>query len=394
MVIDLTLYEKRSLYRFLGLYLASVFLLLAVIGYLFFQNSANAMSSAMRFEMLYQARMIESKLLMAKERGEGNVTKKFLPTLHTTRFKVAYFDKSKSPLYSQIDEVPMFNKQFYGVDNHCYSVIKFPEKDIDVGYIVLREDELKYKLHALKSKVILYLVAMFLFMAIVGYFLTRLFLRPIHDKIDALDRFIEDTTHELNTPISAILMTIQTIKGVEPKKLERLKASAKRLSTMYDTLSYSLSSDSSKKESFDFGKLLRARVEELQPLALHKHIRVYVDVESCNVHENKEAMRRLIDNVLSNAIKYSNPAGRVWVELKGALWSVRDEGIGISESDKKSIFKRYQRFNEERGGFGIGLSIVLAIAKESGIKISIDSKPGEGSKFSFDITRIVNSKMA
>jgi len=389
-VIDLTSYEKSSLYRFLGLYLASVFVLLAVIGYLFYQNSANAMTSAMRFEMLYQSRMIESKLLMAKQRGESNLTKELLPKLHPTRFKVAFFDDKKMPLFSQIDKVPMFNKQFYGVDNHCYSVLKFPEKGTGVEYIVLREDELKQSLQKLKQKVILYLIGMFIFMAIIGYFLSRLFLRPIHEKIDALDRFIEDTTHELNTPISAILMTIQTLKGVEPKKLERLRASANRLSTMYDTLSYSLSSNSSKKEPFDFAALVQARVEEINPLAQNKQIKIITNLASTNVTANKEEMRRLVDNVLSNAIKYSNPGNRVWVNLSGTKFSVKDEGIGISKPEQANIFKRYQRFNKDRGGFGIGLNIVLKIAKANGIKISIKSEEGRGAEFIFDIAQIIN----
>jgi len=384
-VIELTSYEKSSLYRFLALYLGSVFILLAIIGYLFFQNSANAMTAAMRFEMLYQARMIESKLLMAQESGEKNVSAKLLPKLHPIRFKVGYFDKLKKPLFAEIDKVPKFNKNFYRVGNHCYSVVKFPSSKLNVGYIVLREDELKLKLHKLKLEVIFYLVLLFIFMAIVGYFLSRLFLKPIRERIESLDRFVEDTTHELNTPISAILMTIQTLKGIENKKLSRLKASAKRLSVMYDTLAYSLSNDKTQsKEKFDLKEMIISRVEAIKPLAESKDIAIDCNLESVIVEIKKEDMRRLVDNILSNAIKYSNPKGRVVINLKDNRLCIIDRGIGMSKDEQLNIFKRYQRFNKDRGGFGIGLSIVMAIAKENNIKVILDSAKGKGSKFCFE----------
>ena len=347
------------------------------------------MSSAMRFEMLYQARMIESKLLMAEDRGESNISKKLLPKLHPVRFKVGFFDKGRKSLYSQIDEVPMFNKNFYGEGEHCYSVVKFPGSKLDVGYIVLREDELKANLHKLKQEVILYLVALFIFMAIVGYFLARLFLKPIRERIESLDRFIEDTTHELNTPISAILMTIQTLKDVEPKKLNRLKASANRLSVMYDTLSYSLKHGSIEpKEQFDLKDFIENRVETIKPLANSKAIQIDCKLESLNVKMSKESMRRLVDNMLSNAIKYSDAKGLVEINLNNGIMSIKDRGIGISKEEQSNIFKRYQRFNKDRGGFGIGLSIVMAIANENGIKVSIESAKGEGSEFKFDLSAL------
>ncbi len=59
---------------------------------------------------------------MAEDRGESNISKKLLPKLHPARFKVGFFDKSKNSLYSQIDEVPMFNKNFYGEGEHCVNL--------------------------------------------------------------------------------------------------------------------------------------------------------------------------------------------------------------------------------------------------------------------------------
>jgi len=350
------------------------------------------MSSAMRFEMLYQARMIESKLIMAEERGAITSSKEILTKLRPQRFKIGFFDKTQKPIYSEINETLQFGKEFYASDTHCYSVVKYPSDRLKIGYIVLREDELKRNLHALRWKIIYYLMGLFFFMSIVGYFLSRLFLQPVREKIEALDRFIEDTTHELNTPVSAILMTIQGLHGVEEKKLKRLKASAQRLSTMYDTLSYSLNQSPGmmEREKFDLAQLLAQRVETMRPLMESQQIDIVQEMAPCMVTVAKEHMRRLIDNILSNAIKYSNPGSEISVTLKGHMLTICDQGIGIAKDEQLDIYRRYHRFNKERGGFGIGLSIVLDICRENGIVPSVASEKGKGSCFSFDLGAIVH----
>ena len=92
--------------------------------------------------------------------------------------------------------------------------------------------------------------------------------------------------------------------------------------------------------------------------------------------------------MLSNAIKYSDAKGLVEISLQNGVLSIKDRGIGISKEEQSNIFKRYQRFNKDRGGFGIGLSIVMAIANENGIKVSIESAKGEGSEFRFDLSTL------
>ena len=389
MLIDLTSYEKRSLYRFLVLYLGSVFFLITIIGFLFCKNSSNTLTAAKRFEMLYQARMLESKLLRAEENGSAKIDKNLFSNVDSQKYRVGFYNKDKKPIVSEIDKVPRFNEDFYGEGTHCYGIVKYPGSKLDVGYIVIQENELKAKLNQLKHKVLIFILSMFVFMSIVGYFLSKLFLKPIRERMEALDRFIEDTTHELNTPISAILMTVQTLKGVEGKKLSRLKASAKRLSVMYDTLAYSLYRENKdEKEKIDLKEFIDSRVEAIKPLADSKDITIDCDLEHLNIEMSREDMKRLIDNVLSNAIKYSEPNSKVEVSLKDKILCIKDWGIGMSKEEQANVFKRYQRFNKDKGGFGIGLSIVMTIAKENGIKVTIDSAKGEGSRFCFDLAAV------
>ena len=382
-------YEKRSLLRFLSLYLGSVFVLLAIIGWLFFEHNAAMMKSAMKFEMLSEAHRIESRLtqaLMQQPVMDREDLIDVLKGIQSRRFKVGYYDADHRPLYSEISGIPGFEKPFYAGKRSCYSMIKCPLGKEGVAYIALQETKLKGMIRALRWKIIGYLVLSFLFMSVVGYFLARLFMRPIREKIEALDRFIEETTHELNTPVSAILMTIRQLKGVEEKKLRRLKASAQRLSTMYDSLAYGLGREveEARSEALDLAEICAERCDAMEPLAQSKRIAFDIRLEPCRIRMNREELRRLIDNVLSNAIKYSDPGGEVTVTLERCRLSVADRGIGMSPDERREIFKRYTRANKERGGFGIGLSIVAQICRDHGIGLEVESAKGEGSRFVFD----------
>jgi two-component system OmpR family sensor kinase len=134
-------------------------------------------------------------------------------------------------------------------------------------------------------------------MGVVGYFLGRLFLRPVREQIESLDQFISDTTHELNTPISAILMTIQSLKGVEEKKLKRLEASAKRLSVMYSSLTYRLEGKRQAKKVLNFENIIAERVEYVKELIDSKRLSITLELEPTKVFMNERSAYRLIDNL-------------------------------------------------------------------------------------------------
>ncbi len=381
-VIVLTSYERRSLFRFLTLYLSSVFVLLAIIGYLFFENNRAAMLSAMKFEMMYQARMISSKIIMeAMKNKEKRPPVAFLKTLKDCRFQVGYYDKNRKPYYTEINEVKRFDTDFFVENMKCYTVTEDKSEHMGIRYIVLKENNLAKTFHELRLKIIGYLVFSFLLMGIVGYFLGRLFLQPVREQIESLDKFISDTTHELNTPISAILMTTQSLKKVEPKKMKRLEASAKRLSVMYSSLTYRLEGKVEPSELLCFSDIVKERVGYVKELIDSKHLHVELDLDSTEVFMPKSSAHRLIDNLLSNAIKYSDVDDSITITFKNSVLSIQDTGIGIDKKVQEDIFKRYNRANDERGGFGIGLSIVLSICKKYKIKLGLRSKKGEGSTF-------------
>lgn len=392
-VIVLTSYERTSLFRFLSVYLVSVFVLLAIIGYLFFENNRASMKSAMKFEMMYQARNLTSKIVMKAMKNDEQTLKpfdktKFLQNLKHCRFQAGYYDENKKPIYTEIDEVGRFDTDFFVKNMKCYIVTEDKSAHLGVRYIVLKENDLAKDLDALRIKIIGYLVFSFILMGVVGYFLGRLFLQPVREQIESLDKFISDATHELNTPISAILMTIQSLRNVEPKKMKRLEASAKRLSTMYGSLTYRLEGGVEPSEDLCLAKIVEERVEFIKELIESKRLNIEMDLDATKIHMPKRSVHRLIDNLISNAIKYSDVGDTITVTLKNNVLKVKDTGIGIDEKMQEDIFRRYYRANDERGGFGIGLNIVLSICKRYKIKLGLDSEKGKGSTFKLTFPKI------
>jgi two-component system OmpR family sensor kinase len=366
---------------------------LAIIGYLFFENNRASMKSAMKFEMMYQSRMLSSKIAMKamnlnEKKSSYFDRNQFLKHLKHCRFKAGYYNQKKEPLYTEIDNVAHFDKDFFVKDMKCYTVMEDPKNHLGVRYIVLKENDLAQSLSRLRIKIIGYLILSFILMGVVGYFLGRLFLQPVREQIESLDKFISDTTHELNTPISAILMTIQSLRGVEPKKMKRLEASAKRLSTMYGSLTYRLEGGIEPSEELCLADIVEERIEFIKELSESKRLKIKRDLDATKIMMPKRSIHRLIDNLISNAIKYSNVGDTITITLKNNLLKVQDTGIGIDEKIQEDIFRRYYRANDERGGFGIGLNIVLSICKRYKIKLGLESKKGEGSTFILTFPKI------
>jgi two-component system OmpR family sensor kinase len=351
------------------------------------------MKSAMKFEMMYQGRNLSSEIAMkamklAEQGVETFDTMSFLKNLDHCRFEAGYYDQEMQPMFTQIDHVSRFDTDFFVEDEKCYTVTEDKSAHLGVRYIVLKESELASALQALRFKIIGYLVLSFILMGVVGYYLGRLFLKPVREQIESLDKFISDTTHELNTPISAILMTIQSLKGVETKKMKRLEASAKRLSTMYHTLTYRLEGGVESSADLCLAQIVQERAEFIKELIESKKMHIELDLEPTKIHMPKDSVHRLIDNLISNAIKYSDLGDTITVTIKDNILEVKDTGIGIDEKMQEDIFRRYYRANDERGGFGIGLNIVLSICKKYKIKLDLDSKKGEGSTFKLTFPKV------
>ncbi|OBV28903.1 hypothetical protein BKN38_09050 [Helicobacter sp. CLO-3] len=285
---------------------------------------------------------------------------------------------------------------------------------------------------ALQIEIIAYLLCSLLIMGVVAYILMRLSFRPIAEQIRTLERFIKDTTHEINTPLSVILMSVQKFDTKElgeanKKRLNHIKLSAQNLHHLYQNLIFlNFYNAKSTSQNIDMKALINERVEYFSTLLAQKSISVKSALAPAQMHANIDEIAILLDNLLSNAIKYNHKGGSIEIVLEssgaesGAAGSkdldsggaafgagaqspspsqkqstspsqiqspmhckliIKDSGYGIDSAIIERIFERYTRFNEDQGGFGIGLNLVREIAKRYDIQIRVQSEKNKGSEF-------------
>jgi two-component system OmpR family sensor kinase len=244
--------------------------------------------------------------------------------------------------------------------------------------------------YALKTKIAVALFLSLLFAVFIAKWLGKLFLAPVHNTMELIDRFIKDTTHELNTPISTILTNVELFKSMHPEfegseELKRVEMASGRLSRIYDDLVYMQFKHQRHRdvESVNFSELLRERLTFYKTLAERRGIKIEIDIEDGVIlNIDREDAVRLIENLLSNAVKYTQPKGVITIKLDKKSFMVEDSGIGMSKDEVIESTKRFFRANRSEGGFGLGLNIVKEIVDFYGIKFEIVSEKNVGTKVS------------
>ncbi|PZT47937.1 two-component sensor histidine kinase [Helicobacter valdiviensis] len=256
------------------------------------------------------------------------------------------------------------------------------------GYLIFKAGGIMDSLLALWIKMAFWFFCAVMGILAVAYFLVKLSLKPLSEKITSLNAFIKDSTHEINTPLSVILMSVERIKEekLEPQdlqKFKRIKMAAKTLSQIYEDLVYYNFPHlmEGKNEKIDLKQLLSERVDYFMPFYQQKNIDFSANLQESSIVASRTKIARVVDNLLDNAFKYTNVGGKVHLNLTKNTLSVIDNGCGIKKEDQKRIFERYVRSNEEQGGFGIGLSIVKKICNAYKIEITCKSEVGKGSEF-------------
>ena len=225
-------------------------------------------------------------------------------------------------------------------------------------------------------------------MSVIAYFLVRLSLKPLEEKIEILNRFIKDSTHEINTPLSIILMSIERIKKENLKeqdlqKLQRIKMAANTLEQIYqDLVFYNFSHiQENSLEEIAMDCLLKERISYFEPFYKKKNITITLKTNQSLLKANKNRIIRMVDNLLDNALKYTYNGGNVEVIIDKNTLIIKDNGCGIPKTHLKRIFERYYRYNKDQGGFGIGLALVKKICDFYKIDIQCQSIEKKGTTF-------------
>jgi signal transduction histidine kinase len=223
--------------------------------------------------------------------------------------------------------------------------------------------------------------------------------------------FVANVSHELRTPLASVQGFIQgMLDGAieqedRDKYLEVVLGETKRMSTLITDL-LSLAKIESGKfpmeySEFDINELLRRGLLMFEQRIEAKNIDVDVNLceEKINVWADEDRISQVITNLIDNAVKFSGENGKlkVWTfctENKVHV-NIADTGIGIPADDQPYVFERFFKVDKSHSqgtpGTGIGLSIVKRIIAQHGETIGLQSQEGQGTTFTFTLTRSLSS---
>ena len=373
--------EKSSLLRFLALYTVLATMILLLLGIFYYKSQEELMFSNERIKLSNYAneQVKELKLLHHYFPSRTEYPRSY-------NFDSAIYDIERVKIFSTLKHSEVnFDKEIYRSGDKIHFVKYLDDYYLGAKYLFLEIDEDKEWYSKTITNIIILGILTLVIMAIFGLFFVHILLRPMKNSIMLLDNFIKDTTHELNTPITAILANVEMMDTnvmieKNKKKLHRINIAAKTVSHLYQDLTFLTlnHNQQSKDEWIDLKKLFEDRVEYFTILAGSKKVTFYLDLNYSAIYIDIIKMTRVIDNLISNAIKYNKRLGAITIILRKEYFIVKDTGIGIEASKVSAIFERYSRFNNSEGGFGIGLNIVKSIIDEYGLKISVESVLGEG----------------
>lgn len=213
--------------------------------------------------------------------------------------------------------------------------------------------------------------------------------------------FLSSVSHELKTPLTSIKMFSETMARGRVQKVEKIQEysnligkEATRLENLIGAiLNYTRmehGSDAFKWEKLDYSICAQKVFDTAQNIAIEKGLEIEATFEpGCYVMGDYTALYSLAQNLIENAIKYTNAPGKISIKTYSkenlVVFSVTDTGVGIDSSEQKNIFNDFYRVGDEMTrstkGSGLGLAIVKRVAETHRATISLVSKLGKGSSF-------------
>jgi signal transduction histidine kinase len=215
---------------------------------------------------------------------------------------------------------------------------------------------------------------------------------------------LEIAAHDLKNPLTSILGFSQMIQleaeedTSVAESAQLIEQASQRMLKIISQLIQGSALESGEleleKELFDISVVSDFVITNNKPLATQKKQKLILALEEdLMVHGEMDRIIEIIDNLISNAIKYSPIGGKIWINLTqengNARFEIIDEGPGLSDEEQTKLFKKFTRLSPEPTGgetsTGLGLSIVKKLVELHDGDVGVESEPGNGSKFYFTI---------
>ena len=376
--------EKNSFYSFLALYIISSTFFIMISAYWYYTAQYNSLEQNEYYRLQHLSDKISQRIITA----HMSSTKLNMPEYDKDIIVALVSTKDKVIFGKLMDDYIPKKSEYFIAHGHNILSSDAPQEHLDVKYVVLHSDILFEKITTLKQNVLLTVMLSIVSVILLAWVLGRIFMKPLRTRIKQVEDFVHDTAHELNTPITALSMSVsRALKKdtCDNKLLKNISVSTKQLFDIYNALSY-LSFESKEEEAteIDVCKIVEKSVTYYEELAQSKNIVIRSTCREFSYKIDEAKLTMLFGNLINNAIKYSHPNSEINISFIDGVFKIQDYGIGIAKDDLKNIYDRFKRVTDYAGGFGIGLSIVKKITQEYDLALHVESKLGKGTVFEVD----------
>lgn len=356
------------------LFSLSIVLLFSIISHFYIQESIQTIKAQEE-----QAITCYINKLTGKVKSIEDLRLLTFGTLESFEYQIAIIDNGNKLLYSTFAITPTYNLSkitYFQGDSVFYNATKYFDDVSEVKVIVQK----KIDYSSIITKIIVIFLAALVFLVGCSLFL-YFHIKNIYAHITTqLDAFFKDAIHEIRTPLGVVQINLDFLENnlESSMPLKRAQGGLRSLTSVYESLEYCIKNKKVKykKETIDLSEFIKNRIDFFKVLAEIKEVKIESIIQKdITVFISRVELQRLIDNNLSNAIKYSKNQTLIHIELylQNDFLYLKFSNYGEKIQDVNKIFQRYYRGDEIKGGFGLGLSIVEHICHIYNIHINVTS---------------------
>jgi len=195
---------------------------------------------------------------------------------------------------------------------------------------------------------------------LVALFASWYTLRPLRSSLHLLEDFIKDIIHDINTPLTSILLNLKIIDEEhkeENEEIEDIRIATQTIEMLHHNLDAYIREQKQTSGHFTVNEVLDTYIKFFTPM--YDYLTWEVDIEECILFTDRQAFERIIYNLFSNACKYNTGDGKIKITMNETCLSIRNSSYGVNYPDK--VFERF--YKESERGLGIGLHIVKKLCK-------------------------------
>jgi len=265
--------------------------------------------------------------------------------------------------YFTMDIVPKVQKnqlyELYFDENNLYILTPFFEENSSLA-ILYPIKSYHHELYEIQKTLFLQFLLLSIISSILSFIFSLYSLSPIKESLRLLEEFIKDIIHDLNTPITSILINLKMMdKNDETKSIEH---STKAISMLHKNLDIYLRDSQLESEKFMLIDIIDEQVAFFKPL--YDYLKWDITIKNNIIYSNKNALNRILYNLISNACKYNISDGFIKILTQKNSLTIINSSHGVKSP--KKVFERF--YKESERGLGIGLHIVEKLCNELNIK--------------------------